>query len=95
MSMKGNLARILYDDGDLGEAIVERSGTLKEATAYDERFEAKGQRQTSAAEDEPDRPKRRGGGRPKGSKNKEQGKPRKGRQLIREAEDEWRQKKSG
>ena len=91
LSVKGNLLRILYDDGDQGEAIVDRTGQAVEATAYDERFEAKGLRQASAAQDAPEQPKRRGGGRPKGSKNKEPGKPRKGRELTREVEDEWRQ----
>ena len=48
-------------------------------------------RVSRAAQDAPEQPKRRGGGRPKGSKNKETGKPRKGRELTREVEDEWRQ----
>ena len=37
--MSGNLARVLYDDEDVGEALVRPDGKLVEASAYDEREE--------------------------------------------------------
>ena len=72
-SMSGNLARVLYDDEDVGEALVRPDGKLVEASAYDEREELMEGDEVPEDHPRPILPKR---GRPMGSKDKVPRKPR-------------------
>ena len=100
-SAVGNLLRILYDDGEVGEAIVKENGTLEEAAEYDERNEAETRARNPRGGET--NPEGRGRGRPKGAKNKPKDGPvepkvkraRKGRGLIQEAEEESRRTAAG
>ena len=70
-SLRGNLARIDYDDGDVGEAMILEGGQIVQAETYDERTEdpslKKPARQNVPPEgDGKERPKR---GRPVGAKD--------------------------
>ena len=72
-SMSGNLARVSYEDGDVGEALVRPDGKLVEASAFDEREELMEGNEIPENHPCPVLPKR---GRPVGSKDKVPRKPR-------------------
>ena len=79
--MSGDLTRIAYEDGDVGEAMVRQDGKLVEASAYDEREELMQGNEGLEGHPHLIPPKR---GRPVGSKDRV---PRKPRKTI-EPEDE-------
>ena len=73
-AMSGDLTRIAYEDGDVGEAMVRQDGKLVEASAYDEREELMQGNEGLEGHPRLIPPKR---GRPVGSKDRVPRKPRK------------------